>query len=976
MADESEREDDYSEFGDDYTMETNDDDDDDDSCGEYDDDDEEDNPQSAPMEEQAEYLGYPGGVSPHQQQRGRRRREPPPLSVTTSNSSDQEQFSDLQDDELELQLAPSILTCPPTPTRRRPARQRSSSLTGTRDTTGGDSDEDVEDKNPPKKAELYSDRLAEGKVDAESEVQALKAAKLAKKLGRQRRRASIAMGSTTPSGNTMRGKVEMSPGGMRRSSTMGGMIEQSPSNYRMIRSVPSVGAIDEQSQHRNGPPPVVNEIMMDDLSERSLASRRNSSRHSTVSPGQGGRSVRGSRSSHGGHDEHSTSHEDALLSLSARGDRSQRRSLREQREERRISLARQSSSQSLQEKQFHSQEPELSSLSMRGERTHRRSLRDQRGERRSLSRQSSSQSMHDDSEEPPLLSMASPRNPRRSMREDRSLSRQSSCQSLRDNDLLTNNQRHRQHIHEKSPYDDTLSDSEPSLLSDLPDLPSVKGGGRRGSRDSLATRSEHRRMLSDRSEHRRSRQSKKSRVDKSEPNVSEDAIEESLMSPKRSRKLRKQSSAATKEEEKPDDKRKSPRKKSSKRGDSGTSLDAEGEQKSDEPDFNWRKNIDSEMKRGKSEKKKKDKSQKSKRPKSPDVPETEVNGEATGVSYDFEPSTTKENLNNKYKSLEKSVRKGRTDGALGVLDADVTTSKKASKTFAALDNSPGKSKSSKSPKRASTGALDSRSTSEGTSDYNWEDHKNDYSWEKPEWAKKSSLKKTTRGNIVKQGVSLAAPVTHINANKDESRDTNQLANTSRLQKTIRGSIVKQGVSLSAPVTHINKNKGVSRNPLANTSRLQKTDRGSIAKQGVSLSAPVTHINKDKDVIVEKKKLRKQRRATHAGNTEWEKPDWAKSNSLKTSDVGTSARQGKSLALPVTNIKEVVTEKDNLAWEKPDWAKSKVLKSSDVGTSARQGKSLALPVTNIKEVVSEKDHLAWEKPDWAQGKKLKPSKKRR
>ena len=868
MADESGREDDYSEYGgDDYTESNYGDDDNDDyyTCGEYDED--EDNPQSAPTEEQAEYLGYHthDGVSPPQ--RGRRRRGPH-SSSTTSNSSDQEQFSDLQDDELELQLAPSILTCPPTPTRRRVTRQRSSSLTGTRDTTGGKSDggdNDEEDNKPPKKAALYSDRLAEGKVDAESEVQALKAAKLAKKLGRQRRRASIAMGATTPSG-TMRGKVEMSPGGMRRATTMGGMIEQSPSNYRMTRSVPSVGAIDEQQQqqqqqHHLNVPPIVNEIMMDDLSERSLASRKTSSRQSAVSPGQGGRSLRGSRSSHGLHEAHAMPQEDALLSLSARGDRSHRRSLREQREERRIALARQSSSQSLQEKQQGaSHEPALSSLSMRGERTHRRSLREQRGDRRSLSRQSSSQSMHDDSQEPPLLSMASPRNPRRSMREDRHLSRQSSSQSLREertgrsNGILSNNQRHHLHIHEQSPYDDTLSDdSEPSLLSDLPDLQTLKSsGGRRGSRDSGSprfsnARSEHMRMLSERSEHRRSRQSKKSRLDKSEPNVSEDALEESLISPKRSRKLRKQSSAPTNEEERPDDdKRKSPRKKSSKR-DSGTSLDAGGEEKSEEPDFNWRKNIDSDMKRGKSEKKKKDKSQKSKRPKSPEVPETEVDKEAADTSSDYEPIVTREALNNKYKSLEKSVRKSRTDGALGVLDADITSSKKASKTFAALDNSPSKSKGSKT-KRASTGTLNSQPKSNGASDYNWEDHKKDYSWEKPEWAKKSSLKESTRGSIV--------------------------------------------------------------------------------KQGVSLSAPVTHINKDKDVIVEKKKLR-QRRATHAGNTDWEKPDWAKSSCLKSSDVGTSARQGKSLALPVTNIKEGVSEKDlgNLAWEKPDWAKEKKLKPS-------------------------------------------------
>lgn len=409
------------------------------------------------------------------------------------------------------------------------------------------------------------------------------------------------------------------------------------------------------------------------------------------------------------------------------------------------------------------------------------------------------------------------------------------------------------------------------------------------------------------------------------------------MSPKRSRKQRKQSSSPTNEEESVENNmRKSPKKKSSKRGDSGTSLDAERQEKSKEPDFNWRKHIDSDSKRGKSEKKKRDRAEKARnRPKSPadaeELVREDANVEMDDAAYEYEPTTTKEVLKDKYKSLEQSVRKGRSDGALGVLDADVTTSKKASKTFAALDNSP--------RKRASTGDINADSKANGTSDYNWEDHPKDYSWEKPEWAKKSALKKTGRGASIKQGTSLAAPVTHINANKDESRDTNPLANTSRLRHSTRGSIAKQGVSLSAPVTHINANKDESRdtNPLANTSRLRRSTRGSIAKQGVSLSAPVTHINANKDEsrdtnqLVDKKKLRKQRRATHAGtNTEWEKPDWVKSSCLKSSEVGSSARQGKSLALPVTKIAEVVSENElsNLAWQKPEWAQGgKKLKPS-------------------------------------------------
>ncbi|CAB9509592.1 expressed unknown protein [Seminavis robusta] len=78
-------------------------------------------------------------------------------------------------------------TAAPTATRRRPTRQRSRSLTSTRDTTG---------LRGSKKPLLYGDKVANGKVNAESEVQALKAAKAAKKATRQRR-ASITMGEPT-----------------------------------------------------------------------------------------------------------------------------------------------------------------------------------------------------------------------------------------------------------------------------------------------------------------------------------------------------------------------------------------------------------------------------------------------------------------------------------------------------------------------------------------------------------------------------------------------------------------------------------------------------------------------------------------------------------------------------------------------------------------------------------------------------------
>jgi len=202
----------------------------------------------------------------------------------------------------------------------------------------------------------------------------------------------------------------------------------------------------------------------------------------------------------------------------------------------------------------------------------------------------------------------------------------------------------------------------------------------------------------------------------------------------------------------------------------------------------------------------------------------------------------------------------------------------------------------------------------------------DYSyteWEKPSWVKQSVLRKTQVGEVVKHGKSLARPITNINANKDESRDTNKIANPNILAKSKAGEDVRVGCSLASPVTMIR----------------EKANRQNSYAEGTSLA--------------------------------WEKPSWAtKTNILKPTQYGSLARQGENLALPVTNIsilakekesekigwtkpswatgeiklKSVAADKKVPSWTKPDWTKSPGLKSTPIGEKMVKRLTLEYPIT--------------------------------
>jgi len=125
---------------------------------------------------------------------------------------------------------------------------------------------------------------------------------------------------------------------------------------------------------------------------------------------------------------------------------------------------------------------------------------------------------------------------------------------------------------------------------------------------------------------------------------------------------------------------------------------------------------------------------------------------------------------------------------------------------------------------------------------------NKHEWEKPAWAKNGpKLKSTGKADAMKAG-NLAKEITLVNANKDESRDTNSKANADILK----------------------------------------------AKTEVS----------EKDVSWEKPSWAKDTGLKSKGNsnekdTSWEKPAWAQSAGLKSTAKGSKLAKDGNLAKPIT-----------------------------------------------------------------------------
>eukprot|EP00522_Entomoneis_paludosa_P015431 CAMPEP_0172444066 /NCGR_PEP_ID=MMETSP1065-20121228/4195_1 /TAXON_ID=265537 /ORGANISM="Amphiprora paludosa, Strain CCMP125" /LENGTH=124 /DNA_ID=CAMNT_0013194485 /DNA_START=47 /DNA_END=421 /DNA_ORIENTATION=+ len=117
----------------------------------------------------------------------------------------------------------------------------------------------------------------------------------------------------------------------------------------------------------------------------------------------------------------------------------------------------------------------------------------------------------------------------------------------------------------------------------------------------------------------------------------------------------------------------------------------------------------------------------------------------------------------------------------------------------------------------------------------------DITWEKPAWAKGATLKKTGRGDAVKQGGNLAAPITDLPHQEKQNFE-------------------KPG--WTGDVEHIEKPQS-------------------------DLAKPITNI-----------------RETGDKNLEFEKPEWTKKKVLKDSGKGEAIKSGKEIARPIGGIKPV------------------------------------------------------------------------
>lgn len=122
---------------------------------------------------------------------------------------------------------------------------------------------------------------------------------------------------------------------------------------------------------------------------------------------------------------------------------------------------------------------------------------------------------------------------------------------------------------------------------------------------------------------------------------------------------------------------------------------------------------------------------------------------------------------------------------------------------------------------------------------------------------------------------------------------------------------------------------------------------------------------------------------------WKKPDWTKKAPLRTTEKGQVVKEGANIAVPVTNIRDVVdTEKQDLAWKKPDWTKNVKLKSTGKGDKLKTEGNLAKPITNLPHIGKDFDKdepgaaqfdehgkkIEWEKPDWTKKPVLKTTQK--
>jgi hypothetical protein len=160
------------------------------------------------------------------------------------------------------------------------------------------------------------------------------------------------------------------------------------------------------------------------------------------------------------------------------------------------------------------------------------------------------------------------------------------------------------------------------------------------------------------------------------------------------------------------------------------------------------------------------------------------------------------------------------------------------------------------------------------------------SWKKPSWTKTTVLKKTAKGQVVKAGGTVSAPITNIASVAAEKKDLSfkkpDWTKNTKLRSTGKGEVLMSEGNLAKPITslpHMGK-------------EFDKHEPTMIEKSHIS---PNTKQYADDDNNVNEGEDKK---------IGWEKPDWAKSSVLKGTAKGDKLKSGGTLSLPIGGIKQV------------------------------------------------------------------------
>lgn len=287
-------------------------------------------------------------------------------------------------------------------------------------------------------------------------------------------------------------------------------------------------------------------------------------------------------------------------------------------------------------------------------------------------------------------------------------------------------------------------------------------------------------------------------------------------------------------------------------------------------------------------------------------------------------------------------------------------------------------------------------------------------WEKPAWTK-AQLRSTGKGEVVKKGADLQAPITHIKKillDDDASPEVKDAQETEpkgktikwekpdwakpklratvegeeapletdskgkvigwekpdwtkpKLRTTVEGEKVKTKGDLQKAITHVEKNTSGTINFEANPMVLRPTDKGSLVRLGENLAKPITHVEKNPmaDINFEAN------------------PHML----LKETDAGEGVKQGQSLSKPITFAEKTEasdvnfvahpailkkTEKGEIVKTKGDLQKAithvekdtlddinfeanpMILRPTPQGSVVRLGMNLGRPITHINKTLS-------------------------